>query len=270
VAKKRKLDPARTRPLTLEFLRDLGELKEFAPPAGDFDPLGAWTHTYRLWLVQRRLGGGVLVLRREPAKGGVRLTADLAVAEHTGYIRKAKAVVECAADALCTPRAWTLESQGFDADDKPIRGTKVTERGTIANGVLETRFGDRSRKQKVPLPVTCEWSLLDAVQRLPGPKTKPMAFALLEELDLLKPEQRLEFRETKGFTLSERTLPLTGYQQVGRGVLPWQYWVDAQHRLLFAFGGLRAYIYDPTAAEWMQQKLDRARARTRRLKGAKK
>ena len=75
----KKNDPARTHPLTLAFLRKLGAVDVLKPPEGPFDPHGPWTHTYRLWLVQRYLSGGTLTLRREPVSdAAVRLhvTAD--------------------------------------------------------------------------------------------------------------------------------------------------------------------------------------------------
>jgi len=267
--KQRRNDPARSRPLTLEFLRDLGTLKDFVPPTGPFEPNGTWTTSYRLWLVQRHFGGGALTIRREPTDGGIRLTVDLAVAEYAGYLRRTRTVVECASDTLCTPKSWTLESSVVDVDDKPSTGTRLAERGTLRGEVLETRFGDRVRKQKLAAPATCNWSLFDAVQRLPREKTRPLAFTLLEDMDLVKPEQTLTFRETKDLKLGAATLRLTGYQQIGRGVLPWQYWVDGQGRLLFAFSGVRAYLYDPKPTEWMRKKLDSARTRIKRRRKAK-
>lgn len=272
MAKRQKLDPARTRPLTLEFLRELGALKDFSAPAGDFDPNGKWTQAYRLWLVQRFLGGGSVRLRRRRAgdKGAVRLDVDLAVAEHTGYLRRTRAVLDCAADKLCTPTAWTLESRSIGVDGRPVPATTVSERGTIGAGRMKTRFGGHRRTRAVPAPVTSNWSLFDAVQRLAPAKIQPIRFAVLEEMDLLKTSQRLAFREAKRIELGGRTLRLHGYERIGRGVLPWQYWVDASGRLLFAFSGLRAWIYDPKAEQWMQGKLDKARDRIKRRRKARR
>ena len=269
MAQRRREDPARSRPLSLDFLRQLGVLKDFTPPTGTFDPKDTWTNSYHLWLVQRNLGGGALTIRREPEADGVRLRVSYDVAEYSGYIRRTKAVVECRSDALCSPISWTLESQCYDADDQPTRGTKLTETGAITDGSLEIRFGGRSRKEKIAAPATSHWSLFDAVQRLPGKATKPLSFTMLEEMDLVKPGQRLTFREARDFKVGDATLHLRGYQQIGRGVLPWQYWVDDQGRLLFAFSGVRAYIHNTNAVAWMQKKLDTARARTRRLRQRK-
>jgi len=261
----RKTDPARARPLTLEFLRDLGALEDFSPPTAPFDAEGTWVNSYRLWLVQQFLGCGSLRLRREPiGADGVRLGVDLAIAEHGGYLRRTRATLECANGALCTPRSWALESQSLDLDDRPAKATRFSEAGTVRDGVVETRIGDRTRRDSVPQPVTSNWSLFEAVQRLDGEKTPPLKFAMLEEMDLLKPDQRLEFREAKAFEVNGRTLRLRGYQQIGRGILPWQYWVDAAGRLLFAFSGVRAWVYAPDAERRTQEKLDAARGRMKR------
>lgn len=258
----RQTDPARTRPLTLEHLHGLGELNDFTPPAEAFDPNGTWTNTYRLWMVQRYMRGS-LRLKREPTAEGVRFSVDLDVVEQAGYCRRTRAVIACAADVLATPKSWTLTSQIRDLDDQPTTGTRLSETGTVSGGRVEARFGRRRRTQKVAGPVTSNWSLLGAVQRLGGAKTKPLRFTMLEEMDLVKPDQRLEFREAKEFELGGRKLHLIGYQQIGRGVLPWQYWVDERGRLLFALSGLRALLYDVEATTWMQERLDKARARTK-------
>lgn len=270
MAKKRKADPARSRPLTIEFLRDLGALKDFTPPTERFDPNGAWTHAYRLWLVQQWSGGGSLRIRREPmGDKGVRLHVDLDVAESAGYLRRTRAVLDCAGDALCTPKAWKLTSVSLDLDDKPIAGTALSETGVVADGRLEVRFGGRRRTAKVPQPWTSNWSVFDAVQRLPAGKAQPLEFAMLEEMDLLKPTQRLAYRERVQIQLNGRKLRLRAYDQIGRGVLPWLYLVDDSGRLLLAFSGVRAFLYDPKAEQWTQDKLKRARDRARRRRASK-
>ena len=265
MAKQQRLvDRTRSRPLSIEFLRELGVLEDFTPPSGAFDPAGAWTHAYHLWLVQPHFGGGALTIRREPSEGGARLHVAYDVAEYTGYIRRTKAVLDCRADALATPTSWTLDSQILDTEDKPTTGTTCSGKGSLAEGVLEVRFAGRARKRRVPTPVTSQWSLFDAVQRLPGKATKPRTFTMLEEMDLVKPDQRLAFREERELEVGDATLRLCGYDHIGWGILPWQYWVDRQGRLLVALSGVRAFIYNTSADGWMRKKLDAARSRMRR------
>jgi hypothetical protein len=256
---------AQRQPLTIPFLKELGALDVLRPPDGALDPTGAWRHTYRLWLVQPWHSGGALTIARKPLpEGKVELTVHAAIAERGGFERKTHAVLTCAADALSTPLSWTLDTQALDLEGRAVARVAVKEEGTLSGGELTVRFGDQTRRTQVPTPVTSNWSLLDAVQRLPGEAAKPPEFALLEDLDLLKPEQRLTFRETTTVTLGGRPIRLRGTQQIGRGILPWQYWVDDSGRLLLAFSGVRALIYDPGAPAWEQKQLNGARAAIRR------
>jgi hypothetical protein len=264
----RRSDPgkeAQRQPLTIPFLKELGALDVLRPPDGSFDPAGAWSHAYRLWLVQPWNSGGALTIARKPLPNGkARLTVDVAIAERGGFERKTHAVLTCAADALSTPLSWTLDTQALDLEGRAIARATVKESGSLTGGELTVRFGGQTCRSRVPTPVTSNWSLLHAVQRLPGEAAKPLEFALLEDLDLLKPEQRLTFRETTTVTLGDRSILLRGYQQIGRGILPWQYWVDDAGRLLLAFSGVRALIYDPGAPAWEQKQLAGARAAIRR------
>jgi len=271
VARKRSQDnPAQKRPLSVEFLRELGALKGLTPPPGPFDPAGAWEAGYRLWLVQRYLGGGCMHLRREPADGGgARLHVRLAVAEVGGYVRRTEAVLDCAADALCTPKSWKLSSVSVGLDDRPIAGTEVAETGTLAGGRIVTQFAGQRRERKLAGPVTSNFSLFEAVQRLAGEKARPLEFTMLEEMDLVKPGQRLAFREAKALELNGAKVALRGYDQLGRGVLPWQYWTDERGRLLLAFSGVRAWVRDPKADPSMQERLERARSRQKRAQRAR-
>ena len=93
------------------------------------------------------------------------------------------ASLACADDALCTPRSWTLQSRHLGADDRPTAGTAFSETGAIRDGRLEIRFGDKVRTEKVPQPITSNWSLFGAVGRLAGKKAKPLKFAMLEGMD---------------------------------------------------------------------------------------
>ena len=264
MAKTKSEQPERTRPVTVESLKAFGALSEVSLPAERFDPTAAWTQTYRLWMVQRyRSGGKLVVQRRQAGRDGVHLKVESTIAEYGGHLRQLKADLDCAADTLCSPRAWRLDATHVDADDRPTAGSGLSESGTLADGVWTVRFGNRSRKRKVPTPITSNWSLFEAVQRLPGEDTGPLKFAMLDEMDLLKMGQRLGFCGTKKVHVGGRMLTLRGYAQIGRGVLPWQYWVDQQGRLILALSGVRAYVWDAQADQFLQKQRKAAQARAR-------
>jgi len=267
---KRKDDASRTMPLTLAALRQHGALEDLSLPVGRFDPRGEWRHTYQIWLVGNRARriGGVLQLGRSAAagNGSVTLKVDMSVVQLAGTIHRTKATLQCAADPLATPRSWQIESTIVDSSGKPLDVTTVAESARVKDGTIEVTAGTRKFVRNVARVFTSNWSLFDAVQRLSGEETKPLEFALLEDLDLLKEGQRLSYWKTMDFELGGRTLRLHGYQQIGNGILPYQYWVDDQHRLLFAISGVRAYLFDPEAPNRLEQRLQGPAARKGRQK----
>ncbi len=244
---------ARSRPLSPQVLAELGALEGLAPPAEPLDPTGAWEQSFRLWAVtsgKARANVGFVHIRREPAADGrtVRFFVEKALALFAGPAYRTSAEIECSADALATLRRWRVQAEVLPAEGQgePLR---VCETAELSAGCLRATRNGLTTVLAVPEPATCDWVLFDVVQRLPGQATKPLRFAMLEELDMLKPEQRLAFRGTGQITLGERTVRCLRYEQIGRGILPYQYWVDEGHRLLLAFSHTRAYINDPKVRE---------------------
>jgi hypothetical protein len=235
---------SREQPLTLEALQQFGVFKDFNPPAGSFDPRGPWRHAYSIWVVGMD-NSGYLQLERTAAALKVRMT----VAQSAGSMQRTEAAIECADDALFTPRAWRMDCWLDGLDGKPIPQTKVSGQAVLKDGNLELEIGGRTVTRKVPARITSNWSLFDVVQRLPGAQTQPLSFALLEDLDLVKADQQLIFRESREIKLNGKALKLDRYDHLGQGVLPWQYWVDDRHRLLVAYSGQKAFVFDAEAVK---------------------
>ncbi|MBN2452544.1 MAG: hypothetical protein JXR77_19320 [Lentisphaeria bacterium] len=255
----------RSYPLTLDSLREMGVFAHLTGAPAAADPARSSRVSYRIWLVQQNFSGGSLVLTREPTGAGMRLSVALDMAEYTGEVFRYRATIECDADALATPRSWTLESGTFDHADEPVPESQLRQTGKLDGANLTLISAGTTRQHRIPTPATSNWSLFEAVRRLPRTGVAPLEFTLIEDMDLVKPDQRLEFREETSITLGADAVPLRGYQQIGRGILPWQYWVDAHGSLLFAFSGLRAFVHDPDPAAWVQAKLASGRARRARL-----
>lgn len=235
------VDVTRSNPLTLAALSEYEVMDGFSPP-GSFDPDGEWEQTYRIWLVGRG-DSGFLHIERKPASNGASIDLDIEmlVLQAARTVHRTKVKLQCADDTLSTPQVWEMESGILDRDLQPIEIT------TVKNTVTSN---DRAAS-------TSNWSLFDAVQRLPGRDTRPLEFSLLEDLDLMKTGQRFSYWKSMDFHVNDNTLHLTGYQQIGHGILPYQYWVDHQHRLLFVISGIRAYIFDPSARRKMEKTLNK-------------
>ncbi len=262
---KRKADETRTRPLTLDALREYGELDDFSAP-GSFDPEGEWKNVYRIWLVSRR-SNGFLIIERTPASDSspVTLYVETCVLQAAKVIHRTRAKLECANDSLSTPQSWDVKSEILDPDFQRIEVADSWETGRVKDGKLFVNIDQEglgmgsssslTRHHKLPESYTSNWSLFDAVQRLPGEDMTPLEFDLFEDSDLVKSKQKLSYWKSTDLNIGDNVLQLTGYQQIGQGILPYQYWVDEHHRLLFVISGIRAYIFDPDAQKDFEQRM---------------
>ena len=232
-------------PLTLDSLVDYGAFGGFIPPVETFDPDGAWENRYRVWLYSASNQGTMRLTRSAtpPSQTGV-LNVEQSVIQSPGSVHQTSAQIQFVADALSTPQSWQIDSVILDLNSQPIEKSRVLETGSVTGGQIQVIANGRTLLRPAPAVFTSNWSLFDAVQRLPGPATTPLEFDLLEELDLLKTGQRLSYQESRTLDVNGNNLSLIGYHLIGEGILPYEFWVDEQHRLLIALSGLRAYIYD--------------------------
>ncbi len=247
------------RPLTVDALRELGALSNIGLPGGPFDPNGAWEQTWQIWLVSFSWKGmaGYLSLKRAPAQNGeaIVLNVEMAVMQTARSVHVTRADTLCAADPLASPRSWRIESEIRSPDGKAIEVARVEEKAEVKDGVIEVAAGQKTFTRKVPKTFTSNWSVFDAVQRLPFANSKPLEFALLEDLDLLKEGHRLSRWKDRAAVLSGKEIAVHGFQHIGAGILPYQYWLDEQHRLVVALSGIRAYIVDADAKNRFDQSL---------------
>jgi hypothetical protein len=215
-------------------------LKDFSAPTGDFDADGEWSHTYAIAV--RGTAAGALRLRRATVEEGFALHVDQE-AMLSGATQRTTATLHCAADAVASIRAWTLDTVTVDKEGEPLEETRVTLSGNVGSErVIQAGLPDMPRDSSLPL--TSNWSLLEAVQRLARHGTaKSLQFEMLDEMGALRHNQRLVRYETIEADLPNGKISVTGFCQSGEGVLPTHYWLDAQGRLLFVIAGYRALIW---------------------------
>ena len=108
-----------------------------------------------------------------------------------------------------------------------VRGARL---GTIAEGNAEKIEGRLSH----------QWSLLDAVQRLPGGTFPTLRFQFLTCDGVLLPDHTLAYRGAIEIAAGR----LHGYEHLGTGILPWIYYTSDSGRLLIAVSGLEAWLFD--------------------------
>ena len=238
-----------------------GALKQFRPPTGAFNPNGSWQLVWNVLSLAGaayKVGGlkrapiglqgvvGRMQLRRSAGtKGHVRLELSYVKtgAKDASHVVEAK--MWYPTDILPCPKRWELDAELRDATGRTVPHTKIHKEATWADGELTIRDKGHTRTRAVPDAWTINWVLFEAVGRLPKAKTKPIRFTLLDHFDQVKAEQTLAYRETTDLALGGQTIRVTAYEQTGRGVLPWVYWVDEAGRLLFVVAGLEAYVLTP-------------------------
>ncbi len=236
----------------------LGSLREkIIAPGGAFDPQRTWTQTFRIYnngpnssavgklVIERRAGPGQKVSLK------VRHEKMLSGATHVrsggGARRVLDAVLQVGPEPseLSTPRTWSFTTKVFDNDGSAIPDLSLKRTAAVKNGTLRVTTGNGSpRKYDLPGKYTVCWALFDAVARLPRERFDPIAFTLIDHFDQVKPDQTLVFRRTIETTIGGKKVRLHGYDQTGRGIMPFTYWIDHQGRTVAAISGLEAYLLE--------------------------
>jgi hypothetical protein len=239
-------------PVWMRFLAPALEvLQKVRPPQGDFNPQGAWSHQYAVCLLnpERQEKGehpqpyGKLLLKRSPAEASrFNLEVEQSIFTRGRSGNRTRASLTCSADPVASPLRWELRSETVD-NGSTAAGVTVSETGSVRDGML-VRSGRGSRKIGSKRSLTSNWSLIEALQRLPVDAAGPLKFDMIEDLDLFKSGQSLRPLGEVTVELSGRRTRLHGFRQTGRGILPMHYLVDDQRRLIAATGSLRAIIWD--------------------------
>jgi hypothetical protein len=150
---------------------------------------------------------------------------------------------------LSTPRQWSFRAQVFDEDGQPIPEALLERNVDVRNGKMHvTTDKDRPRDYPLAGPYTVNWALFDAVGRLPREPFEPIRFTLVDHFDQVKPENKLVFRRAIDTPIADKTVRLYGFDQTGRGVMPWTYWVDQQGRVVVAISGLETYMLESASS----------------------
>ena len=224
------------RPLDPQLLRKIGVLKDFPPPPSGFRPDGEWSQSYRIlgchgYVDTGNATLGFLKISRIPGD-----PFQLQIRQrmlHTNSQESLEVDMTCRTNQIASPLNWRLTSRCFDENGNPI-----------------DKLGTNHQGSNKSASVTSDFSLMEALQRLPFAPPKSSAFDLLEGMTLLRPAHRLYFDGERRF------------HHTGPGLLPYEYWLDDNHRLLLAVTCWRAYILDDAA----ESALPQSRSRTGKKK----
>jgi hypothetical protein len=259
-------------PLTPATLDEMGALAAWPPASEASGPDEEKVQTYRIWTCHGYTDSGNEnrgFLRIERSRGNANGSFPLAIEQqvvHTGGIlHQLKAAVVCGDDPLFSPREWTLTSRFFKPDGSPREDLSLLQRGQCWDGRLVSTTNGVTRRVNCAPRVTSDWCLMEAIRRMPREMGQPIEFDMLQGLTTLRPGHRLDYSGTETVARDGRPVTLHRFRQLGRGTLPYEYWLDERRRLVLVVTHTRAYVLDPTAETVVQRIVEAARR-----KGGKK
>jgi hypothetical protein len=238
-------------PESLKAIGVLGDLPAIEP---GWNAQGNWSALFRICMISGRVNSfhqsGLLKLTRHAGTQSqkFRLTVDRYIKNDTDRCHHHHAEIVCRGDALGSPVSWELTSsyltpQGT-ADPTVSRTTSWKDSGS--DGALAT-----------------SWGLYEAVQRMPFEKSASLKFTMLETLDLPKENQRLSYRGKFTFPTDGGPMTLHCFQHLGWGIIPTEYFVDDNHRLVACTNSARVYVLESAALLPLPKVLQPALAKLR-------
>ncbi len=225
------------RHLTPDLLWEMGVFGDFPPADPGFDPAGAWEQTWRIWTCYGYAGRanqnlGVLRIART-AGDPVSLEVEQQQLNTEGQQHVQTAKIICALDAIATPLSWEHTSSFIGPEGEEQANLRLEH-------AVETPPEG---------PVATHWGLFEAVQRLPFEEGVEHRFDVLDNLTARKADHTLRYDGAHEVRFGPDTRRLHRFVQTGHGALPFEYWLDADHRLVLVISEYRVYVLDPGAAE---------------------
>ncbi len=261
-------------PLTPSLLKELGAIDEFPETPKDFDPEANWVNMYRIWTCHgfRESGNqnvGFLRIERLTGKSNAAFTLKVHrhIVEADGIVHIIDAEIQCQNDQLASPVRWRLSSRFIEVDGR-VQQLSIQEKARIEENVMILQKGSQILKRKVSSRLTCDFSIFEAVQRLKFDKGSLLSFDMLEGLSLLKQGHRLSYGGVYPMKMSGNNVFLHRFDQLGDGILPYEYWLDNNHRLMAVTSMNKAYILDDQAVKTIKQKIEQLRKSYMRTKSA--
>ena len=97
-----------------------------------------------------------------------------------------------------------------------------------------------------------------------------MSFNLLEGMSRTKTDHRLSYGGVHAVNIGVEGSRLHRFIQFGSGILPYEYWIDACHRLLIVTSMNKAYILDDRAEDIFARDVEQARTSYRKKQSQRK
>lgn len=246
-------------PYTPRVLESLGVLNPF-PIAKDFSPDKPFLNLYRIWgghgfVKTRNFNIGFLLIERLQSESDtvISLRIQQNIVHLGGIVQIMTATAACKNDALASLLEWNLVSTITDISGNLSPELTLEYIAKVKENTIEQNINGKNSTIKINNQLSSNWSMFEAIQRLPFEAPSTPVFDSLDGLTVLKNNHRLFYRKEHTENMTKQNIPLHNFYQLGHGVLPYEYWLDKNHRLLMLITGNRNYILDPDAEKVFQE-----------------
>jgi hypothetical protein len=251
-------------PLTPALLQQIGVFQSQLQGWSGYALEQDWQRTYQIWTCHGydehgNFDAGYLQLTKERSGETFKLHVKQKIALLDGVLHEIQGVVECQSDTLATPIGCTLEHRVSDRNGQTIDDLSSRYSARLEQGQWHYSVNGRSGARAISGALSSDWSLFDAVQRLPFAPFEAQ-FDVLDHWTVLKPVQTLRYREDLVEQLADGGPRLACFSRHGYATVPQEYWLDEQHRLVLLVAYNMAYLLNENAPELYE----RARAARRR------
>lgn len=253
-------------PLTPKLLSELGAMDEFPSTTEDFKPSGNWVNTYRIWTCHgyRESSNedvGFLRIRKhiEEQRQTFSLHIEQTVLQTDAMLSNIEAQITCLNNEYASPVRWHISSRFLGPDNNTLEQLCTEETVSVEGKsmTIETPAGILRRQVDSDRPLTSDWSLFEAAQRWGTGEAAHLLANMMEGLCKLKKDQHITY--TGVSQMRPDSIRLFQFTQLGIGILPTDYWLDRNHRLLVVTSMNKAYILDEKAEQVTKQQIEKAR-----------
>ena len=178
--------------------------------------------------------GELSLSRKESAGDEFQLDIEQIYYNAGNVNHRIKTTMFCRNNLLASPVSWKLNCDFIGTDNTPVSDRiNFLETAQVAGNDVNITVLEKSFSRKVSGNFTSDWSLFSTIGHLPFDNSRQYEFDLLEGLRRFRKTNRLFYKGKSD---------LHRFQQIGAGILPYDYWLNDNHQLLMVITGNRAYI----------------------------
>jgi len=249
-------------PLTPIVLERMGQLSDLKVNSPNTETTENWKFNYLSWTCHgyekfKNKDSGLLTIERKnnSSDDGFDLIIHQKTVNTDGIVNVVDAIISCNNDTLSTPLHWEMKSRFTDVHGKIRPELTLIRKAYIEGDVIHFNSNKCKSTKKIKNRISSDWCLFDAVQRLPFENFPEIKFDTFEALYRFKPNQTLRFRDDFKQTI-KGNIELKCFTQIGEGVLPYEFWVDENHKPLIVITFSRVYILKDKANQIISKVID--------------